>query len=107
YARTTYGLDGGITVWRKGDGGRGVERVIVFMGQRRGGDRYYAVDVTDRSAPKVLWSIKGSTTDFTRLAQTWSTPALSQVTLNGAKVPVLIFGGGYSSPDHDPAGNVS
>ena len=107
FARTTYGLDGGITVWRKGDGGSGVERVIVFMGQRRGGDRYYAVDVTDRSAPKVLWSIQGGTADFPRLAQTWSTPALSQVMLNGTKVPVLIFGGGYSSADHDTAGNVS
>lgn len=107
YSRGTYGLDGGITVWRKGDGGRGVERVIVFMGQRRGGDRYYAVDVTDRSAPKVLWSIKGGSGDFPQLAQTWSTPALAQVMLNGTKVPVLIFGGGYSAADHDPAGNVS
>jgi Tfp pilus tip-associated adhesin PilY1 len=108
YERSTYGLDGGITVWRRSDvDGNGVEHVYLYVGQRRGGNNYYAFDVTNRSAPKLMWSIQGGTSEFARLGQTWSKPALTQVKLNGTKIPVLVFGGGYSPDDHDTAGAIS
>jgi type IV pilus assembly protein PilY1 len=107
FKRGTYGLDGGVTVWRRGDGGSGVEHVYAYIAQRRGGNKIFAVDVTDRSNPQPIWSITGGSGNFSKLAQTWSQPALTQVLIDGDKVPVLIFGGGYSAADHDNAGTVS
>lgn len=61
----------------------------------------YALDVTDADAtpdPRLLWRIKGgSTSGFDDLGQTWSSPTLAQIKINGKAVPVLIFGGGYDS----------
>lgn len=106
FKRKTYGYDGGITLWRKPDG-NGVEHVFLYVAQRRGGRNYYAVDVTDRNNPKLLWRIAGGEGSFARLGQTWSRPTLGQVNIDGKKVPVLVFGGGYSPDDHDTAGQVS
>ena len=107
--RSTYGLDGGITVWRraKTDGSGEPEHVFLYLSQRRGGNAYYAMNVTDRSAPKLMWKIQGGAAPFNKLGQTWSQPTLAQIVLGGDRVPVLIFGGGYSPADHDPVGTVS
>ena len=111
--RSTYGLDGGITVWRrpKSDGSGDPEHVFLYVGQRRGGEAYYALDVTTAfdttPAPKLLWKIDSSQAAFTNLGQSWSAPTLTQVMIDGVKVPVLVFGGGYSPTDHDSAGNIS
>lgn len=112
----TYGLDGAITVWRNesddsdftiesGDG----DHVYLYMGMRRGGSDYYAMDVTDRANPKLMWQIKGGTGDFADLGQTWSAPKLSKVKWacdsNGDNCTykvVLIFAGGYDEI-HDSA----
>ena len=107
FERDTYGLDGGITVWRRGDGSGGVEHVYAYVAQRRGGNSIFAVDVTNRSNPQPLWSITGGSGDFPKLGQSWSQPALTQVLIGGDKIPALIFGGGYSAADHDDAGVVS
>lgn len=107
--RATYGLDGGITVWRraKNDGSGEPEHVFLYLSQRRGGNAYYALNVTDRSSPKLMWKIQGGVAPFSKLGQTWSQPTLAQIVLNGERVPVLIFGGGYSPTDHDATGAVS
>lgn len=120
--RTTYGLDGGITVWRKAasDGSGQPAHVFLYMGQRRGGRAYYALDVSDMQTskaeldaagtptpPTLLWKIQGGVAPFEKLGQTWSQPTLAQIKVNGQKVPVLVFGGGYSAADHDTAGSVS
>ncbi len=88
------------------------DRVILFVGMRRGGvldnDRhpahgnYYAVDYTDREAPKLLWVIKGGEGDFARLGQTWSRLQPATIRFNGEARKVLIFGGGYDR-DQDTA----
>jgi type IV pilus assembly protein PilY1 len=107
--RATYGLDGGITLWRRArvDGSGKPEHVFLYVGQRRGGNAYYALNVTNRDDPKLMWKIEGGAAPFSKLGQTWSQPTLAQILLNGERVPVLIFGGGYSPSDHDPAGVVS
>ena len=107
----TYGLDGALTVWQlesddadftieSSDG----DHVYLYMGMRRGGSDYYAMDVTDRSNPKLMWQIKGGTGDFADLGQTWSAPKLTtvkwQCDTNGENCTyktVLIFGGGYDT----------
>lgn len=108
--RSTYGLDGGITVWRRSnasDPSKNPEHVFLYLGQRRGGNAYYAVDATNKTSPKLMWKIDGSQADFKNLGQTWSTPTLAQVSINGSAVPVLIFGGGYSDTEHDDKTMVS
>lgn len=107
-----YGLDGGISVWHKDANGNRVvldsegnleanEHVYLYAGMRRGGNSYYALDVTNRSAPKLLWQITGGSGDFAELGQTWSRPHVAKIKLhNGAELVdrvVLIFGGGYDT----------
>ncbi len=103
-----YGMDGPITVWHKDVNHDGLvlntdgsvqsgEHVYLYAGMRRGGDHYYALDVTDRTAPKLMWRIDGGTGDFAMLGQTWSRPIFTKVKINGVEKQVLIFGGGYDT----------
>ncbi|MCH9672991.1 MAG: hypothetical protein K0U93_16265, partial [Gammaproteobacteria bacterium] len=106
-----YGLDGPLTLWFDDrptysgttlvagpngvlDTGNG-EGVYLFFGQRRGGSRYYAVDVTNRANPKLMWKIEGGQGDFAELAQSWSAPVKGRVKIAGVEKEVLFFGGGY------------
>ena len=102
-----YGLDGPITVWRNdidGDGaiepGQG-EFVYLYVGMRRGGRNYYALDVTNPDAPRLLWVIRGGEGDFARLGQTWSAAVPARLRLGNAERDVLVFSGGYD-PNQDP-----
>jgi len=106
----SYGLDGNVValiddVNNDGTITVGTDRVILYFGQRRGGSNIYALDVTDREDPSLLWVIKGGVagTDYAELGQTWSTVNVEKVK-NGTKPDgtviskdVLIFGGGYDT----------
>jgi len=99
-----YTLDGEIRVLKYDVNGDGIvsddDRVILFFGTGRGGSRYYAIDVTDKSAPRYMWSIGPD--ELPNVGQTWSTPTIARVNIDGAtqnsQKLVLVFGGGY-----DPA----
>ncbi|GAA5317390.1 MAG: PilC/PilY family type IV pilus protein [Candidatus Pelagadaptatus aseana] len=111
-----YGLDGPISVWRKesNDADFNIEpadgdKVYLYFGMRRGGNNYYAMDVTDRYNPKLLWRIEGGSGQFSNLGQSWSAPQLANVNWNCdsngdncQKKTVLFFGGGYDNV-HDTA----
>ncbi|MEZ5542044.1 MAG: PilC/PilY family type IV pilus protein [Pseudomonadota bacterium] len=110
-----YGLDGPLTAWINDANNNGVvedssgntesgEFVYLYMGMRRGGNNYYALDVTDRSAPVLKWIIQGGQGDFTHLAQTWSKMELAAIKSSGNKRQVLIFGGGYDVNQDDNTG---
>lgn len=104
--RQTYGLDGSWVAWRKPNATDPVtgkpEHVYIYGGMRRGGRTYYALDVSSKTSPKVKWKIEGGVTNgFSDLGQTWSTPTLTQILVGDEKVPVLVFGGGYSASDND------
>ncbi|MCH9675233.1 MAG: hypothetical protein K0U93_27575 [Gammaproteobacteria bacterium] len=77
------------------------DRAYAFFGLRRGGKSYYALDISDPDAPKLLWTIsKGAIgTDFAELAQSWSTPEVVKLKVNGADVVALVIGGGYNGDD--------
>ncbi len=96
-----YGIDGAMIHWIKGDDGDGVvetgEQAIVAFGMRRGGRNYYAMDVTNRSAPKMLWTIHGGSGSFGELGQSWSAPVRTQVLYNNTPRKVLFFSGGYDT----------
>jgi len=115
----TYGLDGPITIWAHDsnsnlnidptehhpDDSSDKDHIYVYVGMRRGGKSYYALDVTDRDNPKYMWKITGGaggTAGFEELAQTWSKPVLTSVEIGNSIKKVLIFGGGYDT-DQDTA----
>jgi type IV pilus assembly protein PilY1 len=55
------------------------------------------MDVSNRNSPKLRWIIKGGTGDYAEMGQSWSTPNVERLKLNGETRTVLIFGGGYDT----------
>jgi len=87
------------------------DKAYVYVGLRRGGASYYALDVSaPEEEPRLLWQITNDgSADFAELGLSFSTPRLAWVQfedVNGVNrfndgtavvnvpVPVLIFGGG-------------
>lgn len=115
-----YGMDNSVVLWVNDVNGNGViyggrtsktdrtalssttpnpgEFVYAYATMGRGGRNLYSLDVTDFVNPQMRWFIKGGeTTGFSRLGQTWSTPALTTIDINGTATKVLIMGGGYDA----------
>ena len=102
-----YGLDGQITVLKIDDNGDGViegtDRVILFFNMRRGGGSYYALEVTDPAAPRLLWQISQGDAGFEALGQSWSSATIARLNDNGSDRLALVFAGGYDV-EHDVLG---
>ncbi len=109
-AERVFGLDGNIRVIRNEVNGNGViepglgETVRIYFGMRRGGSEYYALDVTNRNSPTVLFKIGPNEAGSKRLTnggQSWSMPTVGRVNISGAtqntRQQVLVFGGGYDT----------
>ncbi len=94
-----FGLDGEISLKHDDINNNGIvdgsEQAIIYVGMRRGGRNYYAIDVTYRDSPRILWKIEGGSGDFSRLGQTWSKPVPTKIMFQGNERDVVIFGGGY------------
>jgi type IV pilus assembly protein PilY1 len=103
-----YSLDGDIRVLRYDANNNGVvdvgtDRIILYVAQGRGGDRYYAIDVTEKANPKFLWSL-GSAALGSKVSKSWSTPTLGRVkvgdgTAQNSQQLVLLFGGGHDDAE--------
>ena len=100
-----YGLDGSITEWHEDINGDGIvngnDTLMLVFGMRRGGNSYYALDVTIPERPELKWQINGGTPGFEKLAQTWSKPSLITVKKGNTTDRVLAFGGGYDDSVDD------
>ena len=107
-----YMLDGDIRAFKLDLNQNGIvessagDRVLLFFGMRRGGNRYFALDVTDKENPEYLWSLGPA--ELPGIGQSWSTPAvarvaISSVTQNSLNL-VLIFGGGYDETQDNDQG---
>lgn len=94
-----YFVDGPIGVYQKLNAGGGSDRVILYVGMRRGGRLLYAIDVTTPTAPKMLWKKTASSPGMAMLGQTWSEP--KPVRLRGHVNPVVVVGGGYDADAED------
>jgi type IV pilus assembly protein PilY1 len=84
-----YGLDGDMVLRTVGD------NIYLYVGMRRGGNNYYAFDITSKTNPKLMFKIEGGTGDFENLGQTWSKPTVTKIKVGATSRNVLIFGGGY------------
>jgi type IV pilus assembly protein PilY1 len=75
-------------------------KTVAVSGLRRGGRKYYALDITDTTNPAYLWSFA----DSTKLGETWSEPAIGKVTISGADKWVAFVGGGYDTAQNNNTG---
>ena len=102
-----YGIDGDVVpivadLNRDGAIEPGTDYVYLVFGMRRGGDRYFMMDVTNPSRPILKWI-----RTFPEFGQTWSTPSVARIKINSNSVSskedaVLVVGGGYDTT-HDTA----
>ena len=98
----SYGLDGNIVPVVFDENRNGIidgtnDFVRIIFGMRRGGSTYYALDVTNKNQPQLLWI-----SSPTELGQSWSTPVVARVDAPGVSTgkAVVVLGGGYD-PVHD------
>jgi len=83
-----------------------------MLGERRGGNRYYALDVTNPLSPTYLWEINPDAvgSPFSEMGQSWSTPNIVKIAYGAGDKWVAIIGGGYddgqdnASPPADDKG---
>lgn len=113
-----YGLDATISAHIIDGNNNGVvdvgtsgEAAYLYVGMRRGGNKYYAFDVSNPSSPKLMFVIAPGA-EFTKLGQTWSSPVVGNVKIGSTTRLSLIFGGGYDTnqdfngaPSDDSRGN--
>jgi len=110
-------VDGSPKAYVTYDSNNDVTKAILIFGERRGGNRYYALDVTTPSQPKLLWYISPTervyqtttytTTDYEELGQSWSAPNIGKIACSGGsncvdgKRWVAFIGGGYDAANQD------
>lgn len=112
YDNKTYGIDGPLTHWHEDINDNGQvdngEKVYLYITMRRGGQSFYALDVTKRLEPELLWQMHGDYPDdfpnkpdvndkegFSKLGQTWARLEPATVMWKGVQTPVLFTAGGY------------
>lgn len=102
-----YGVDGPLTLWLDETGsseaktGNNVldsgEEAYLFFGLRRGGNHYYALNVTDPANPVLAWKRVIGT------GKSWSQPVVTKVKDDSDNYHnALVIGGGYNE---DVSGN--
>jgi type IV pilus assembly protein PilY1 len=100
-------------------------RTVLISGLGAGGNGYFALDITDINNPKHLFAIENDTLnkvvkhwdndesstiygyswgntppeqyDYSKLGESWSTPRIMRIKVNGADRWVAVFGAGYNS----------
>lgn len=118
-SRKIYGLDGEISVIQRESSistptNFQLAEVNLFIGERRGGRNYYAIDVSDADksygAPQLMWKIKPShDSRFSDMGQSWSAMLPRKIKGNCSslgegcsEIEVMVFAGGYD-PVYDNA----
>ncbi|SEA63513.1 von Willebrand factor type A domain-containing protein [Thiothrix caldifontis] len=108
-----YGIDGPLTLWNydknsDGDIADVGDKRVLFFGLRRGGNAYYALDITEPDSPVILWK-KENNLDVDEgvldsLGETWSKPTLAKMRVGSSTSNeirnVVVFGAGYD-PNKD------
>ena len=96
-----YALDGPMRIQMIGDSDGVIEtgeKVILYVGMRRGGSAYYALDITVPNDPQLLW--RHDDTTLIGLGQSWSPPVPTRVKIGTTEHYAVVVGGGYE-PDQD------
>jgi type IV pilus assembly protein PilY1 len=96
-----YGIDGNLRVQIVNADADGIiepgEKVFLFAAMRRGGDFLYALDITNRNQPRLMWRLDGAT--LPGVGQSWSSAMPTRIDIGGsgqnADKTVVVIGGGY------------
>ncbi len=104
-------VDGPPKAYIERDSSNNIASAILIFGERRGGNRYIALDVTNPLYPKFLWEIGPSgitykttvtnTTAYQEMGQTWSAPQLGKIK-SGNKWVAFISAGYDENQDNQP-----
>jgi len=90
-------VDGSPKIYVETDQNDVITKAILICGERRGGDHYFALDVTDPLDPKWLWEIHPGLADYAELGQTWSAPLIGKINHGSNDRWVFFIGGGYDT----------
>ena len=92
-----YGIDGDMVL--RDDG----TKKYLYVGMRRGGKNYYVFDVTNKTAPSLVFKVESGSTGFEKLGQTWSRPTITKIRIGSTTKNVMIVGGGYDENQDNKA----
>jgi type IV pilus assembly protein PilY1 len=96
-------VDGSPKAYISYDSNGEITKAILIFGQRRGGNHYYALDITNPLVPKYLWKISPDMTGYGELGQTWAAPMIGKIAYMSGEKWVAFIGGGYDeNQDNDP-----
>jgi type IV pilus assembly protein PilY1 len=78
-------------------------RTVLICGLRKGGDSYFALDITDTENPRFLWEFPSSA-DAYKMGESWSEPTFGRVKIEvGGRLVerwVAFIGGGFLQGEH-------
>jgi len=104
-----YGIDGNVVPVVKDVNNNGIvdgaDFVYLIFGMRRGGTTYYALNVTNKNSPELLWQA-----NFAESGESWSTPVVTRMDISTGGLntdkAVVVLGGGYDTV-HDTTAHPS
>ena len=104
-----YGIDGNLVPVVKDVDKDGIiestdgDFVYLLFGMRRGGNDIFALDVTNKTSPELMWKA-----NLPQFGESWSTPVVARIDISGQTQntdnAVVIVGGGYDTV-HDTTGH--
>ncbi len=95
-------VDGSARAYLNYDANGNVIQGILIFGERRGGNHYYALDITDPDQPRYLWEISPDVSGYAELSQTWSSPIIGKIDDGTSEGKWVAFiGGGYDNDNQD------
>nr|WP_318644294.1 PilC/PilY family type IV pilus protein [Shewanella sp. WPAGA9] len=111
---SVYGIDSSPVAHVERTASGVIEKAWLYVGMRRGGKSYYALDITNPDDPKYLWKVDPDSQGMSEMGQSWSEPVITYVpgfpsgsTSVDTALPVVVIGGGYnpSTKDGDGVGS--
>ncbi|MBN2538920.1 MAG: hypothetical protein JXB09_02590 [Deltaproteobacteria bacterium] len=75
----------------------GPSQKILFFGERRGGNHYYALDVSSVTAPSYLYTINSDILGGESLGQSWCKPEICTIQTTSGSDTVFLMAGGYDT----------
>jgi type IV pilus assembly protein PilY1 len=107
---SVYGMDSSPVTYVKRSASGSIEKAWLFIGMRRGGKSYYAIDITNPDNPSFMWKVDSNSPGMSELGQTWAKPVVGFIpgwptgnTDASSAKPVLFVGAGYSPSTKDGA----
>jgi len=108
---SVYGIDSPPVAYVKRNASGAIDKAWLFVGMRRGGKSYYALNITNPDSPQFMWKVDPSSTGMSDMGQSWAEPVVTFIpgvpagnTSADTASPVVIIGGGYNPSTKDSAG---